>query len=131
MLDRVSWSDVADYLPAAFGAMLGLSYAKNQTPKQKVVSFLSAFGLAVYLGAAIAELLNLGPKATIAVGVLTAVVGMNSTRPVVVPVFFQACGTLRGKKAQLPGPPLLISVPILKVNSPSSTQATSSLSRCR
>ena len=77
MLDRVSWSDVADYLPAAFGAMLGLSYAKNQTPKQKVVSFLSAFGLAVYLGAAIAELMNLGPKATIAVGVLTAVVGMD------------------------------------------------------
>ena len=24
MLDRLSWSDVADYLPAAFGAMLGI-----------------------------------------------------------------------------------------------------------
>ena len=67
MPDRLSWSDVADYLPAAFGAMLGLSCAKNQTPRQKVVSFISAFGLTVYLGAAIAELLNLGPKATIAV----------------------------------------------------------------
>jgi len=77
MLDRLSWSGVADYLPAAFGAMLGLSYAKSQTPRQKVVSFISAFGLAVYLGTAIAELLNLGPKATIAVGVLTAVVGMD------------------------------------------------------
>jgi hypothetical protein len=39
-------------------------------------------------------------------------------------------GTLRGMKAQKPGPPLVASSPILKVNSPASTQATSSLSRC-
>src|SRR5438034_9908494 len=56
---------------------------------------------------------------------------MNRTRPVSLPVFFQACGTLRGMKAQVPGPPTVTSSPILKVNSPASTQATSSLSRCR
>src|SRR5438094_1500205 len=34
-------------------------------------------------------------------------------------------------KAQVPGPPTVTSSPILNVNSPASTQATSSLSRCR
>src|SRR5882757_2387503 len=34
-------------------------------------------------------------------------------------------------KAHVPGPPVVTSSPILNVNSPSSTQATSSLSRCR
>src|SRR5215471_21708991 len=42
---------------------------------------------------------------------------MNRTRPVSQPVLFQACGT-RGKNAQVPGPPTLISSPILKVISP-------------
>src|SRR5712691_3701482 len=56
---------------------------------------------------------------------------MNRTRPVSRPVLFQACGTLRGKNAQEPGPPTVTSSPILKVISPASTQATSSLSRCR
>jgi len=42
-----------------------------------------------------------------------------------------SCGTLRGKNAQVPGPPTVTSSPILKVISPASTQATSSLSRCR
>src|SRR5881396_2951712 len=55
---------------------------------------------------------------------------MNSTRPVSRPVLFQACGTLRGKNAQVPGLPTVTSSPILKVISPASTQATSSLSRC-
>src|SRR5881296_1399387 len=54
---------------------------------------------------------------------------MNMTRPVSLPVFFQACGTLRGKNAQVPGPPTVTSSPIRKVISPASTQATSSLSR--
>src|SRR5215475_3501617 len=38
---------------------------------------------------------------------------------------------LRGKNAQVPGPPTVTSSPILKVISPASTQATSSLSRWR
>src|SRR3989442_9006797 len=38
---------------------------------------------------------------------------MNRTRPVSLPVFFQACGTLRGKNAQVPGPPTVTSSPIL------------------
>jgi hypothetical protein len=45
-------------------------------------------------------------------------VARNSTRPVSAPVFFQACGTPRGRKAQEPGPPTVTSSPILKVISP-------------
>src|SRR6516162_11842570 len=40
------------------------------------------------------------------------------------PVFFQACGTVRGMNAQVPGPPTATSSPILNVISPAMTQAT-------
>jgi hypothetical protein len=39
----------------------------------------------------------------------------NSTRPDSAPVFFQACGTPRGMNAQVPGPPTVISSPILRL----------------
>jgi len=39
---------------------------------------------------------------------------MNRTRPVSRPVLFQACGTLRGKNAQVPGPPTVTLVPDLE-----------------
>ena len=74
---RPDWSDLAPYLPPAFGALVGLRWAKDQTPAQKVASFAMGFGLAVYFGPAIAELFSLGPKATVAVGILTAIVGMD------------------------------------------------------
>jgi hypothetical protein len=77
MTDRIPWEELAPYLPPAFGAMIGLRWAKEQSAKQKVLSFFSGFGLAVYFGPALAELLSLGPKATIAVGILTAIVGMD------------------------------------------------------
>jgi hypothetical protein len=35
-----------------------------------------------------------------------------------VPLFFHACGTLRGMNAQVPGAPTITSSPILKVISP-------------
>lgn len=70
-------ADIAPYLPPAFGALIGLRWAQNQTPVQKVTGFAGGFGLAVYCGPAIAEFFALGPKSTIAVGVLTAVLGMD------------------------------------------------------
>jgi hypothetical protein len=69
--------ELAPYLPPAFGALIGLRYTKDQTPAQKASSFLTGFGLAVYCGPALAELLALGPKATIAAGILIAIVGMD------------------------------------------------------
>lgn len=70
-------TEIAPYLPPAFGAFVGLRWAKDQTPVQKVTGFAGGFGLALYMGPAIAEFFGLGPKGTIAVGVLTAVVGMD------------------------------------------------------
>lgn len=78
-MSRWEWlADLAPYLPPAFGAMVGLRWAKDQTAKQKVISFATGFGLAVYFAPAFAELLVLGPKATVAVGILTAIVGMDA-----------------------------------------------------
>lgn len=68
---------LAPYLPPAFGAFIGLQWAKNQTPAQKLTGFVGGFGLAVWFGPAVAEWFTLGPKATIAVGVLIAVIGMD------------------------------------------------------
>lgn len=68
---------IAPYLPPAFGALIGLRYARDQAPLQKLSSFLSGFALAVWCGPALAELLALGPKATMAAGFLIAIVGMD------------------------------------------------------
>lgn len=77
-MSKLDWlGGLAPYLPPAFGALIGLRNAGSQTPAQRVVSFFLGFGLAVYMGPAIAELFSLGPKATIAAGILTAVVGMD------------------------------------------------------
>ena len=75
---RLSWlGDLAPYLPPAFGALIGLRWARHQTATQKVMSFGLSFGLGVYLGPAVAEILSLGPKAAVAAGILIAVVGMD------------------------------------------------------
>ena len=70
-------SEIAPYLPPAFGAFIGLRWATNQTPTQKLTGFAGGFGMAFYFGPAIAEFFSLGPKSTIAVGVLVAVIGMD------------------------------------------------------
>src|SRR5437763_463846 len=68
---RLSWlADFAPYLPPAFGALMGLRWARHQTATQKVTSFGLSFGLGVYLGPAVAEILSLGPKAAVAAGIL-------------------------------------------------------------
>lgn len=70
-------ADLVPYLPPAFGAFIGFVNAGKQTPAQKVIGFVSAFGLAVYFAPALAELLSLGPKATVAAGIVIAVIGMD------------------------------------------------------
>ncbi len=86
MSERLSWlgdnfaslsASPAPYLPPALGSLIGLRWAGAQTPTQKVVSFGLSFGLGVYLGPAVAEILSLGPKATVAAGILIAIVGMD------------------------------------------------------
>ncbi|HZQ01424.1 MAG TPA: hypothetical protein VFB13_17900 [Reyranella sp.] len=80
-MDKFSLSDfaasAAPYLPPAFGALVGLRWAQNQTPLQKLTGFAGGFGLGVWFGPAVAEWFSLGPRATIAAGILIAVVGMD------------------------------------------------------
>ena len=70
-------SALEPYLPPAFGAFIGLRWASEQTPVQKLTGFGCGFGLSVFIAPAIAEALSLGPKLTVAVGVIVAVVGMD------------------------------------------------------
>lgn len=71
------YTEVAPYLPPAFGALIGLRWAKDQTPKQKAFSWATGFGLAVWFAPGVCEFLSLGPKSTIAVGILVAIIGMD------------------------------------------------------
>jgi hypothetical protein len=70
--------DLAPYLPPALvGSFIGLRYTTNQTPKQRVLSFVAGACLAVFVAPALAEHFALGPRVTMAVGLLTAIVGMD------------------------------------------------------
>ena len=78
MAGRWSWlGELAPWLPPAFGALVGLRWTRDQSPGQRLASFAGGFGLAVWVAPAIAELLELGPRATVAAGVLTAIAGMD------------------------------------------------------
>jgi hypothetical protein len=78
MLDKLSFGDLAPYLPPAVGALIGLRYAKDQSPTQKVSSFALGVGLGVYGGAGLAEWLSLGPKGTAGMGILVAALGYDA-----------------------------------------------------
>ena len=54
---RAAWAHLQTIAPAAIGALIGLRYAKDQTGLQKLSSALTGFGLAVWWGPALAELL--------------------------------------------------------------------------
>lgn len=82
MSSRWEWlGDLAPYLPPAFGALLGLRWAKDLTPKEKTVSFLFGFGASVYFSPAIGELLghlpDKSPRIFVAIAILTALLGMD------------------------------------------------------
>lgn len=90
MADWKSWSDWFDASalpfvpPSMVGAFIGWSYAREQTLKQRAVSFLISGVFSAYTTAAIAENLHWG-KATLAiVAILGAVVGMDIIGGIVV-----------------------------------------------
>ena len=68
---------MAPYLPPAFGALMNLPYAKNQTPTQRLVSWGVGTAVGLYVGGAAAEWLTLGPRSTIAAGFLFGAVGYD------------------------------------------------------
>jgi hypothetical protein len=79
MTDRFAWvNDVAPYLPASIGALIGLRYAKEQTAGQKIVSCFIGFAIGVYGGAAVAEFFNLGAKGTAGSGLIVGAIGYDA-----------------------------------------------------
>ena len=68
---------LAPYLPPAFGALMNLPYARNQTRAQRVVSWAVGTAVGLYVGGAVAEWLTLGPRATIASGFLFGAAGYD------------------------------------------------------
>lgn len=82
MSGRWEWlADVAPYLPPCFGALLGLRWAKDQTPKQKWLSFGFGVGVSIYFAPAIAEVLghlpDKSPRIFVVISILTAMLGMD------------------------------------------------------
>ena len=79
LLDSLMW--VVPYLPFAFGAILGLRWAQNQTRRQKVASALFGFGLAISFAPAIAEVVGhlpeRSPRIFVVISILTAMLGMD------------------------------------------------------
>jgi hypothetical protein len=73
--------EVVPYLPPAFGALLGLRWAKDQTHRQKAVSFAFGVGVSVYFAPAIAEVLghmpDKSPRIFAVISILTAMLGMD------------------------------------------------------
>jgi uncharacterized membrane protein YeaQ/YmgE (transglycosylase-associated protein family) len=80
----VSWirdtlGAVADMLwpiiPPALGAFFGLRYATEQTRRERAISWFSSMMAGIYIGPAIGEHLQLGPKTTVGVSFILAMVG--------------------------------------------------------
>jgi hypothetical protein len=81
MSSREWLGEVAPYLPPAFGALIGLRWAKDLTPRQRFVSFLFGVGVSVYFAPAIAEVLghlpDKSPRIFVVISILTAMLGMD------------------------------------------------------
>lgn len=63
------------FVPPALGAFLGLRYAKEQSLRDRTISWAGSLAIGIYLGPAIGEHLSLGPKTTVGVSFLIAMLG--------------------------------------------------------
>lgn len=86
MSDAINWvgdllTKLAPYLPAGFGALIGLRYAKDQTPKERAISWIFGFVVSIYFAPAIAEVLGYlpdkSPRIFVVISILTAMLGMD------------------------------------------------------
>ena len=78
-VDSLGW--LTQFLPPAFGSLMGLKWAQGQTNQQKVISFAFGVGVSIYFAPAIAELLGAlpekSPRIFAVISILTAIVGMD------------------------------------------------------
>lgn len=67
-------------LPGAFGALLSLRFnTRDLTPRARLTAFAASFGLAWYLGEALAQHLNLPGPITDGAKLLLGLFGLNLT----------------------------------------------------
>lgn len=81
MLDRQdlreAWQYVLLIAPAPIGALIGIRYATEQTPRARAVTWLCSCALGVIAGPWLGEMLALSPAGVAVATVVTAAVGME------------------------------------------------------
>ena len=81
MIDRQDLRDAWQYVlliaPAPIGALIGLRYAVNQTPRARAVTWLCSCGIGITAGPWVGELLNLTPSGVSVATIVAAAIGME------------------------------------------------------
>jgi hypothetical protein len=74
---RDAWQYVLLIAPAPVGALIGIRYAIEQTPRARAVTWLCSCALGVIVGPWLGELLALSAAGVAVATVITAAVGME------------------------------------------------------
>ena len=69
---RDAWSALWPFVPPSIGAYFGLRYAIDQSPKERISTWFCSAFLSLFLGQAIGEYWQLGPKSTSGATILIA-----------------------------------------------------------
>jgi hypothetical protein len=81
MIDRQDLRDAWHYVlliaPAPLGALIGLRYASDQTPRARAFTWLCSCALGVFAGPWMGELLGLSPAGVAVATVVAAAFGME------------------------------------------------------
>lgn len=68
---------LAPYVPSALGALIGARYAQDQTPKERVLTWLMSAALGVFVGAAVGDYYTLSRIETGGLQFALAALGME------------------------------------------------------
>ena len=68
---------IAPLVPPALGAAVGLRYTATCSPRDRAAGWILSVAIGIYLGPAIGEAFALGPKTTVGVGFMLAMMGME------------------------------------------------------
>lgn len=74
---REAWQYILLIAPAPIGALIGMRYAIEQTPRARALTFLCSMGLGAFAGAFAGEFWQLGSAAVAIATVVAASVGME------------------------------------------------------
>ena len=69
---RSAWDALWPFVPPAIGAYFGLRYAVDQSPRERMSTWLCSAFLSLYLGQAVGEYYGLGAKATSGASIVIA-----------------------------------------------------------